>query len=108
MRVTIVLPSLNPDDKLLQVVDALVERGFHRILLVNDGSDQEHLAPFEQAARHPQCVLLRHAKNLGKGRALTRSMEEICDQLADRLQGDTNNLLTLTLAFPGEGPPQTP
>ncbi len=70
MRVTIVLPSLNPDDKLLQVVDALVERGFHRILLVNDGSDQEHLAPFEQAARHPQCVLLRHAKNLGKGRAL--------------------------------------
>lgn len=45
---------------------------------------------------------------LGKVRALTRSMEEICDQLADRLQGDTNNLLTLTLAFPGEGPPQTP
>ena len=36
------------------------------------------------------------------------NMEEICDQLADRLQGDTNNLLTLTLAFPGEGPPQTP
>ena len=35
-------------------------------------------------------------------------MEEICDQLADRLQGDTNNLLTLTLAVPGEGPPQTP
>lgn len=45
---------------------------------------------------------------LGKVRALTRAMEEICDQLADRLQGDTNNLLTLTLAFPGEGPPQTP
>lgn len=35
-------------------------------------------------------------------------MEEICDQLADRLQGDTNNLLTLTLAFPGEGPAPDP
>ena len=34
--------------------------------------------------------------------------DKFCDQLADRLQGDTNNLLTLTLAFPGEGPPQTP
>ena len=70
MNVTVVLPSLNPDHKLMQVVDALVKGGFHRILLVNDGSDPDHLAPFEEAARYPQCVLLRHYKNQGKGRAL--------------------------------------
>lgn len=37
---------------------------------------------------------------LGKVRALTRAMEEICDQLADRLAGDTNNLLTLSTRDP--------
>ena len=70
MNVTVVLPSLNPDHKLMQVVEALVKGGFHRILLVNDGSDPAHMAPFEEAARYPQCVLLRPYKNLGKRRAL--------------------------------------
>ncbi len=39
----------------------------------------------------------------GQGRALTWSMEEICDQLADRLQ---SNLTHPHLAFPGR--PRTP
>ena len=38
-KVTIVLPSLNPDDKLNKVVDGLLEAGFKDIVLVNDGSD---------------------------------------------------------------------
>ena len=37
---------------------------------------------------------------LGKVRTLTRSMEEICDQMEDRLEGDTNNLLTLSTRDP--------
>ena len=37
-KVTIVLPSLNPDDKLNKVVDGLLEAGFKDIILVNDGA----------------------------------------------------------------------
>ena len=37
---------------------------------------------------------------LGKVRTLTRSLEEICDQMGDRLEGDTNNLLTLSTRDP--------
>ena len=37
---------------------------------------------------------------LGKVRTLTRSLEEICDQMEDRLEGDTNNLLTLSTRDP--------
>lgn len=70
MNVTVILPSLNPDEKMLQVVNGLVEYGFHRIIIVNDGSDEQHTLPFEQAARLEQCVVLKHSKNLGKGRAL--------------------------------------
>ena len=46
--VTIVLPSLNPDEKFLGVVKGLVEEGFEDIVIVNDGSDADHVTWFEQ------------------------------------------------------------
>lgn len=68
--ITIVLPSLNPDEKLNLVVDGLLEKGFQDIVLVNDGSDEAHMEPFRQAAAHPEVTLLTHEVNRGKGRAL--------------------------------------
>ena len=53
-KVTIVLPSLNPDDKLNKVVEGLLEAGFKDIVLVNDGSDEAHLEPFRQAGTRGQ------------------------------------------------------
>ena len=70
MRVTVILPSLNPDQRLVQTVQGLLGEGFERIVVVDDGSDQAHQEPFAQIAGLPGCVLLRHGKNLGKGRAL--------------------------------------
>ena len=70
MRVAVILPSLDPDEKLMRVVSGLITAGFSNIIIINDGSSPEHLAPFEEAARHPQCTVLRHERNEGKGRAL--------------------------------------
>lgn len=70
MKVTVVIPSLNPDQKLVCVVDALVEKGFEDILLVNDGSDEDHMEPFRRLEKYPQCHILHHEVNRGKGRAL--------------------------------------
>lgn len=67
-NITIVLPSLNPDEKLLSVVNGLLEKGFTDIILVNDGSDEMHMAPFE--ALKDTCTILKHEYNKGKGRAL--------------------------------------
>jgi glycosyltransferase involved in cell wall biosynthesis len=69
-QVTVLLPSLDPDDKLLTVVSGLLEAGFSDILLVNDGSKEENLHYFEKAAVHPQVHLVHHPRNLGKGAAL--------------------------------------
>ena len=63
-KVTIVLPSLNPDDKLNKVVDGLLEAGFKDIVLVNDGSDEAHLEPFRQAGLHKEVTLLVHEGRL--------------------------------------------
>ncbi|MBP5223283.1 MAG: bifunctional glycosyltransferase family 2/GtrA family protein [Lachnospiraceae bacterium] len=68
--ITVVLPSLNPDEKLNQVVNGLLEEGFRDIVIVNDGSDADHMEPFREAQTHPEVTLLTHEVNRGKGRAL--------------------------------------
>ena len=68
--ISVVLPSLNPDEKLLAVVDGLLQYGFTDIILVNDGSAPENLHYFETAATHPEVHLLHHEINRGKGAAL--------------------------------------
>lgn len=74
MKVTAIVPSLNPDEKFLHVVEQLVDAGFSTVLLVDDGSRPENRVWFERAAQYPQCTVLRHNKNLGKGRALKTAM----------------------------------
>ena len=63
-KITVVLPSLNPDEKMTNLVDRLVEAGFRDIVIVNDGSDSQHLEPFRRAAEYPACVVLNHEVNL--------------------------------------------
>ena len=70
MNITAIVPSLNPDEKLMQVVEGLLSVGFKDIILVNDGSDAAHLEPFETASMHPEVTVLTHEVNKGKGRAM--------------------------------------
>ena len=70
-KISVVLPSLDPDEKLTAVIDGLLEYGFSDIILINDGSKKENLHYFEEAAAaHPQIHLLHHEVNRGKGAAL--------------------------------------
>ena len=70
-RISVVLPSLDPDEKLIAVIDGLLEHGFSDIILVNDGSKPENLHYFtDLAAQHPEIHLLHHEVNKGKGAAL--------------------------------------
>ena len=43
MKVSVIIPSLNPDNKLVAVVDALLEEGFKDIIIVNDAVSYTHL-----------------------------------------------------------------
>jgi len=69
-NVCVILPSLDPDEKLLAVIDGLLEYGFTDIILINDGSKEKNLHYFETAAIHPEVTLLHHEVNKGKGAAL--------------------------------------
>ena len=75
MKISVIIPSLNPDDKLVSVVDSLVKKGFEDIIIVNDGSDSAHLWPFEKVGSYSQCTILTHEVNKGKGRGLKTAFE---------------------------------
>ena len=74
-NISVILPSLDPDEKLPGVIEGLLEVGFRDILLINDGSKPENLHYFtDAAAAHPEVTLLHHAVNRGKGAALKNAI----------------------------------
>ena len=79
----IVLPSLNPNEKFDRVVDGLREAGFRRIMIIDDGSDAEHRIHFDRAETFPECAVLHHDGNKGKGRALKDGIVEVLKRFPD-------------------------
>lgn len=85
-KISVVLPSLDPDEKLTAVIDGLLEHGFSDIILVNDGSKQENLHYFtDAAAAHPEIHLLHHPVNRGKGAALKTAFTWFLENRPDAL-----------------------
>ncbi len=83
--ISVVLPSLDPDEKLSTVIDGLLDVGFTDIILVNDGSRPENLHYFSQAELHPEVHLLHHAVNRGKGAALKTAFSWFLENRPDGL-----------------------
>lgn len=79
-NIIIVIPSLNPDEKLCNTVNGLKAAGFSNILVINDGSDKEHLAFFP---KDDEVILLHHRQNRGKGAALKSAFRYIKNNLPE-------------------------
>lgn len=97
MKISVIIPSLNPDDKLTAVVSGLLAEGFDDIIIVNDGSDENHMKPFTEAGKHPEVTVLTHSVNCGKGRALKTAYEYCMNNRPDidgviTVDGDNQHL----------------
>ena len=83
-NIVIVIPSLDPDEKFNSTVDGMIAAGFRYIVMVDDGSSTDHKEPFEKALReHPECRLVVHEVNKGKGRALRDAFAYIADNIPE-------------------------
>ena len=66
--IAVLIPALDPGRDLIEYCDRLITSGIETVILVDDGSDEEHASVFAELA--DRCLVLRHPYNLGKGRAL--------------------------------------
>ncbi|MBQ9122433.1 MAG: bifunctional glycosyltransferase family 2/GtrA family protein [Lachnospiraceae bacterium] len=69
-NISVIIPAYEPDDKLITTLHELIEAGFDDILVVDDGSSDSCKDVFAEVLSLPQCTLLRHEQNKGKGAAL--------------------------------------
>ena len=61
------IPSLEPDDRLPAYVERLKEKGFERFVIVDDGSSEKYQPIFSRLAEMDGVTVLHHEVNRGKG-----------------------------------------
>ena len=72
MKYTIIIPSLNPNNKLLELVCELIDNGFKDIIVINDGSSSEYDNIFEELPK--SIKLIKNEINLGKGASIKKAI----------------------------------
>ena len=70
-QIPVIIPSYEPDEKMIELLKRLKQAGITETVIVNDGSEGEEFREiFMKAETEYSCKVLHHAVNLGKGRAL--------------------------------------
>ena len=81
-NIILIIPTYEPDEKLIKTVRAMHAEGFEKILLVNDGSGPAYDCIFDRLSQEfPNDTILSHEKNLGKGRALKTAFSYVNENL---------------------------
>lgn len=86
--VPIVIPSYEPDERLITLLEDLNKAGIGPVIIVNDGSGPEYDEIFEKAARLIEAgggKFISYRPNRGKGRALKTAFEYIAGNMPDAL-----------------------
>jgi glycosyltransferase involved in cell wall biosynthesis len=82
-RLSVLIPAWQPGERLAALVTNLSALGFGAVIVVDDGSDERCSILFERLALLPHVHVLRHAVNLGKGRALKTGINYFLAKLHD-------------------------
>jgi glycosyltransferase involved in cell wall biosynthesis len=80
-RLAVLIPAWQPEAGLAALASNLIAQGFGAIIIVDDGSDEEYADFFRELAILPYIRVLRHAVNLGKGRALKTGINHFLSEL---------------------------
>jgi dolichol-phosphate mannosyltransferase len=87
-KVVLVIPSLNPDDNMVNFVNKLIDAGFSKIVIVDDGSRGDTQKYFDIVSQNDSVTVLKHAINQGKGRALKTAFNYILNTYTqDEIKG---------------------
>ena len=82
-QAVILIPSLEPDERLPAYIRKLKEGGFAHIVVIDDGSGDAYRPIFDEVDAVEDTVVLRHEVNKGKGVALKTGYQWIMENLPD-------------------------
>ena len=85
-QISVVIPTYNPP--LLQLdffIEELLNKGYKKIIVVNDGSDNSY-KDFFIKLKNKEIIVLHHVKNKGKGATLKLAFNYCLNNFSD-LQG---------------------
>ena len=84
--IPIIIPAYEPDEKLIKLLSELKNSELSPVIIVDDGSDKDtygHI--FNSAKSEYGAIVLRHAVNMGKGRALKDAFNYCINEYPDLL-----------------------
>lgn len=83
----ILIPSLEPDERLPAYIRRLKEAGFGRIVVVDDGSSEPYQPVFREIEQVEDTTVLHHEVNRGKGVALKTGYRYILEHMGSQVAG---------------------
>ena len=81
------IPAYEPDEKLEKYVEELINCGFEKIIIVDDGTSEKNKTYFDTLKRKNECIILEHKQNKGKGQALRTGFEYYLNKFSDKYSG---------------------
>lgn len=83
--IPVIIPAYEPDEKLIKLLDRIREENISPVIIVNDGSKKEESRRVLQqvASDYKDIVILKHAVNQGKGRALKTAFNYCLNEFDD-------------------------
>ena len=78
--IMILIPALNPNKNIIDVVKDLHKNKLFNIIVVNDGSNEENEQYFDVLKNEFNIKVYKHEKNLGKGQALKTGIKTLLNE----------------------------
>ncbi|MDD5016637.1 MAG: bifunctional glycosyltransferase family 2/GtrA family protein [Eubacteriales bacterium] len=75
-RLAVIIPAYKPESVLIGLSEELITKGFHEVIIVDDGSGSEYADIFS-ALKKMGCRVLSHTVNMGKGRAIKTAINDV-------------------------------
>ena len=81
------IPALNPPESFISLVSDLKAEGFDHIIVVDDGSSEDHKWIFSELIEKYGCDVFVNARNMGQGRALKNGMNYYLNTYGSEYRG---------------------
>lgn len=81
--IPVIIPAYEPDERLIRLVDELLLAGVCPVVVVDDGSEAGRYGKIFDGVVRQGVTLLRHAVNMGKGRALKTAFNYCLNEYPD-------------------------